>query len=94
MDFASSQSIADQLLADFRQESYLVNLIIQGCIEYRWAMGKEEREIAQSMIYNAFEAYAIARGIPMQQAEEFCDRHFEDLVQLVQDALTYPGSSD
>ncbi len=87
MDFASSRSIGEQLLGDFKQESQLVNLIIKGCIEYRWAVGQDEREIAEAMIYNAFETYAVARGIPLKQAEQFCEHHLEELVHLVQTAL-------
>lgn len=87
VDFAASQSIADQLMADFRQESALVSLIIKGCIEYSWAVGDEERQIAQAMVYNAFETYAIARGIPLEEAEDFCENHLADLVNMVQDAL-------
>jgi len=94
MDFASSGSIADQLLDDFRQESHLVNLIIKGCIEYRWAVGEDEREMAEAMIYNAFETYAVARGIPLKQAEQFCENHLEELVQLVQIALVEGESGD
>lgn len=44
------QSIADQLLANLRQESQLVDLIIKGCIEYRWAVTEEERNIAEAMV--------------------------------------------
>lgn len=82
-----SQSIAEQLVADFRQEQELVNLIIQGCIEQRWAIGEEEREISEAIIYNAFEAYAIARGMSQQEAEIFCEEHLDELVQHVQAAL-------
>jgi len=42
MDSGSFQTVADQLLADLRQENQLINLVIKGCIEYRWAIGKEE----------------------------------------------------
>jgi hypothetical protein len=83
MDKHTSQSIADQLLADIRQESQLVDLIIRGCIELRWAIGEEEKEIAQAMIYNAFETYAIARGIPLKAAEKFCEQHLDALIQSV-----------
>jgi hypothetical protein len=83
MDKHTSQSIADQLLADIRQESQLVNLIIRGCIELRWAIGAEEKEIAQAMIYNAFETYAIARGIPLKTAEKFCEQHLDALIQNI-----------
>jgi hypothetical protein len=79
----SSQQIADQLLADFRQESQLVNLIIQGCIELRWAMTEDEKEIATAIVYNAFETYAVERGIPMKQAEQFCEEHLEELIQSI-----------
>jgi hypothetical protein len=79
--------IAEQLLADLKQESQLVNLIIQGCIEYRWAVGQEEREIAEAIVYNAFEAYAIDRGLTEQQAEQFCEQNLEPLIQTVQRIL-------
>jgi hypothetical protein len=87
MSFSSDQAIANQLLADLKQEHQLVNLIIKGCIEYRWAIGEEEREIAEAIIYNAFEAYAISRGMPLKQAETFCDRYLENLIQTVQSIL-------
>lgn len=83
MDSFSSHPIADQLLADLRQESQLVSLMIRGYIEYRWAIGQEEREIAQAMIYNAFETYAIARGMPLRQAEVFCEAHLDQLIQTL-----------
>lgn len=82
-----SQTVADQLWADLGQESDLVNLIIQGCIEYRWALGAEEQAIAEAMIYNAFETYAIARGMSLQQAETFCENHLKALIQSVQAVL-------
>ncbi|NJR58370.1 MAG: hypothetical protein HC769_05620 [Cyanobacteria bacterium CRU_2_1] len=81
------QTIADQLLADLKQESQLVDLIIRSCIEYRWAIAEEEQEIAEAMIYNAFEAYVVARGMPPQQAEGFCERYLETLIQTVQRIL-------
>jgi hypothetical protein len=87
MDSSSHLSIADQLIEDLRQESQLVNLIIQGVIEYRWAVGEAERDIAIAMIYNAFETYAIARGIPLKQAEAFCENHLNDLIQAVEAVL-------
>ncbi|MBD2038231.1 hypothetical protein H6F76_25080 [Leptolyngbya sp. FACHB-321] len=87
MDAASSRSIAEQLLDDFRQESQLVHLIINGCLASRGAVGEDEREMAEAMIYNAFETYAVARGMPLNQAEQFCEHHLEELVQLVQAAL-------
>ncbi|HEY9861009.1 MAG TPA: hypothetical protein V6D16_15995 [Candidatus Obscuribacterales bacterium] len=78
-----SQSVADELIADLRQEGQLINLIIQGCIELRWATGPEERDIATAMIYNAFETYALERGMSLEAAERFCERHLEDLIQNV-----------
>ena len=79
----SSENIAEQLIADLRQESQLVNLIIRGCIELRWAIAEEEKEIAEAMIYNAFEAYALARGMPLKAAEKFCEQHLEELIQRI-----------
>lgn len=81
------QSIADQLLADFRQERQLVDLMIRGYVEYRWAIGQEEREIAEAMMYNAFETYVIARGMPKKQAELFCERHLDDLIETIDGIL-------
>lgn len=78
-----SQNIAEQLLADLRQERQLVDLIIRGCIELRWATGDEEKEIAEAMIYNAFETYAIARGMPLKAAEQFCEQNLEELIQRI-----------
>lgn len=77
------QSIADQLLADLREESQLVSLIIQGCIELRWAAGAAEKEMARAIVYNAFETYAIARGMSLDAAERFCERHLDELIQCV-----------
>ena len=79
----SSQNIIEQLFSDLRQESSLVDLIIRGCIELRWAITKEEKETAEAMIYNAFETYALARGMPLKAAEEFCEQHLEKLIQSV-----------
>ncbi|MBW4466372.1 MAG: hypothetical protein KME07_13185 [Pegethrix bostrychoides GSE-TBD4-15B] len=81
------QQVADQLMADFHQERQLVDLMIQGCIEYRWAVGNEERQIAEAMIYNAFETYAIERGFPLPQAEEFCEDYLDDLVRAIDEIL-------
>lgn len=78
-----SQNIVEQLLSDLRQESKLVDLIIRGCIELRWAITEEEKETALAMIYNAFEAYALARGMSLKAAEKFCDQHLEELIQCV-----------
>lgn len=83
MDASFSESIADQLLADFRQEQQLVDLIVRGCIEYRWAVDPEEKEIAEAMIYNAFETYAIERGMPLRQAERFCEQQLDRLIQHI-----------
>lgn len=79
----SSQNIVEQLLSDLRQERQLVDLIIRGCIELRWAVAEEEKEIAEAMIYNAFEAYALARGMSLKAAEKFCEQHLEELIQSV-----------
>jgi hypothetical protein len=81
------QSIADQLMADFQRESQLVDLIIQGCIEYRWALGYEERQIAEAMIYNAFESYAVERGFALPQAEEFCEDYLDQLIAAIDAVL-------
>jgi hypothetical protein len=78
-----SQSVADELIADLRQEGQLVNLIIQGCVELRWATGPEERDIATAIIYNAFETYALERGMSLDAAEKFCEQHLDDLIQSV-----------
>jgi hypothetical protein len=80
-------SPAEQLLADLRQEQQLMNLIIKGCIEHRWAVSEEEREIAKAIVYNAFETYAIARGMPLPEAERFCEQHLDRLIQQVQEIL-------
>ncbi len=78
-----AQTIAEQLLSDLRQEQQLLDLIIQGCIELRWAIAEEEKEIAEAMIYNAFETYARSRGMSRKAAESFCDQHLEELIQSV-----------
>lgn len=78
-----SQKIVEQLLCDLRQESQLVDLIIRGCIELRWAIGEEEKETAEVMIYSAFEEYALARGMSLKAAEKFCEQHLEELIQRV-----------
>ncbi|MBD1863192.1 hypothetical protein H6F72_16145 [Trichocoleus sp. FACHB-46] len=77
----NSESVADALIADLRQEGQLINLILQGCIELRWAIGPEEQDIARAMIYNAFETYALERGMSLAAAEQFCEQHLEDLIQ-------------
>lgn len=84
---SSFQSVADQLLADLRQESQLINLIIKGCIEYRWAIGREEQEIAKAMVYNAFESYTMARGMSLEQAESFCEQNLDRLIDTVYSIL-------
>lgn len=78
-----AQPIAEQLLSDLRQEKQLLDLIIRGCIELRWAIAQEEKETAKAMIYNAFESYAISRGMSLKAAEIFCEQHLEDLIQSV-----------
>ncbi len=79
----ADQTIAEQLLSDLRREKHLVNLIIRGCIELRWAIAQDEQEIAEAMIYNAFETYALERGMSVKAAERFCEQHLEELVQSV-----------
>jgi hypothetical protein len=78
-----AQPIAEQLLSDLRQEKQLVDLIIRGCIELRWAIAEEEKEIAEAMIYNAFETYARTRGMSRKAAEIFCEEHLEELIESV-----------
>ena len=77
------ESIAEQLLADLRHERQLVDLIIRGCIELRWAIAQDEKEIAEAMIYNAFETYALERGMSLKAAERFCEQHLQELIQSV-----------
>ena len=79
----ADQTIAEQLLSDLRREKHLVDLIIRGCIELRWAIAQEEKEIAEAMIYNAFETYARTRGMSRKAAERFCEQHLEELIQSV-----------
>ncbi|NJL21446.1 MAG: hypothetical protein HC895_12460 [Leptolyngbyaceae cyanobacterium SM1_3_5] len=79
--------VADRLMADLRRESQLMKLITRGCIELRWAISEDEREIASAIVYNAFEAYAIERGMSLSQAEEFCEQHLETLIQSIWDAI-------
>jgi hypothetical protein len=83
----SLKTIADQILADFRREQQLVNLIIKGCIEHRWAISEAEKDLSKAIVYNAFETYAVARGIPLEQAEQFCEQHLDELIQRIQAAL-------
>ena len=78
-----AQNIAEQLLSDLRQEQQLLDLIIRGCIELRWAIAQEEKEIAEAMIYNAFETYVLSRGMSRKAAERFCEQHLEELIQSV-----------
>jgi hypothetical protein len=82
-----SQSVADELMADLKQEKQLMDLMIRGCIELRWATGAEERDIAIAMIYNAFETYALERGMSLEVAEKFCEQHLADLIQGVSAVL-------
>lgn len=79
--------VADQLMADLRRESQLMKLITHGCIELRWAVSEEEREIANAIVYNAFETYAVERGMSLGQAEQFCEQNLETLIQSVWDAI-------
>lgn len=78
-----NRDLAEQLLSDLRQERQLVDLIVRGCIELRWAIAEEEKETAEAIIYNAFEAYALARGMPLKAAERFCEQHLEELIQSI-----------
>ena len=79
----ADQSIAEQLLADLRRERQLVDLIIRGCIELQWAIAQDEKEIAEAMVYNAFETYAVERGMSLKAAERFCEQHLEELIQSI-----------
>jgi hypothetical protein len=87
MNEPSPPTIAEQLLADFRQEQQFMYLIIRGCIEHRYCMGEEETELTEAIIYNAFEAYAVARGMPLPEAEKFCEQHLNELIKRVQAIL-------
>lgn len=78
-----TDTIAQQLLSDLRRERQLLDLIIRGCVELRWAIAQEEKEIAEAMIYNAFETYALSRGMSLKAAERFCEQHLEELIQSV-----------
>ena len=82
-DFGLEESLVETLLADFQREHELVKLIIRGCIEHRWALGGEERAIAQAMVFNAFEAYVIERGMSVDEAGEFCEQHIDTLMDAV-----------
>ena len=79
----TDQTIAEQLLCDLRQERQLVDLIIRGCVELRWAIAQDEKETAEAIIYNAFETYALERGMSLKAAERFCEQHLEELIQSV-----------
>jgi hypothetical protein len=35
------------------------------------------------MIYNAFETYAVERGMSLKAAERFCEQHLEELIESV-----------
>lgn len=83
MSEQTDQTIAEQLLSDLRRERQLVDLIIRGCVELRWAIAQDEKEIAEAMIYNAFETYAVERGMSLKAAERFCEQHLEELIQSV-----------
>ncbi|MGF1515774.1 MAG: hypothetical protein ACFB5Z_19025 [Elainellaceae cyanobacterium] len=87
----SSPRSADQLYAelatDLHREHELVNLMIRGCIEHRWSMSDEARDISVAMVYNAFETYAIERGLSLAEAEKFCEQYLEQLIQQIQDCL-------
>ncbi|MFE4108050.1 hypothetical protein [Almyronema epifaneia] len=76
-------SIADQLLNNLHRESHLVNLMIRGCLELRWALGPEEKETAIAMIYNAFETYALEQGLPLEAAEQICEDKLDNLIEQI-----------
>lgn len=78
-----SFSITNQLIKDFQRERQLIDLIIKGCIELRWAMGDDEREMAEAIVYNSFEAYVLERGMSLAEAESFCETHLDDLINRV-----------
>lgn len=80
---APSSSVADQLMIDLQRESQLMNLMIQGCIELRRAVGEEETEISQAIIYNAFETYALERGMSLEDTEQFCEQYLEELIHKI-----------
>ena len=50
-------------------------------------MGEEETDLSEAMIYNAFEAYAVARGMPLKEAERFCEQHLDELIERIQAIL-------
>jgi hypothetical protein len=75
--------LIEDLLADLHQEHERVNLIIRGCIEYRWAVGDEERAIAEAIIFNAFETYLIERGMAVDEAGQFCEDQLDTLIHSV-----------
>ena len=66
-------------------------MIAWGCIEHRWAVTEEEREISEAMIYNAFEEFLLQEGMSVPEAERFCEAHLELLIKRVKDALEKPS---
>ncbi|WP_413166542.1 hypothetical protein ACL6C3_07490 [Capilliphycus salinus ALCB114379] len=85
-----SASEIDQLLGKLTKQIKLANLIAWGCIEHRWAVTEEEREISEAMIYNAFEEFLLQEGMSVPEAERFCETHLELLIKRVKDALENP----
>ena len=75
------------MLGRLTNQLTLANLIAWGCIEHRWAVTEEEREISEAMIYNAFEEFVLQEGMSLPEAERFCETHLELLIKRVKDAL-------
>lgn len=77
----------DRLVGKLSQQIRLSSLIAWGCIEHRWAMTQEEKEISEAMIYNAFEEFVLQEGMSLSEAERFCEAHLELLIKRVKEAL-------
>ena len=86
-----SASEMDRLLGKLANQLKLANLIAWGCIEHRWAITEEEREISEAMIYNAFEEFVLQEGMSVTEAERFCEAHLELLIKRVKDELEKPS---
>ncbi|MEO0407756.1 MAG: hypothetical protein AAF289_10425 [Cyanobacteria bacterium P01_A01_bin.135] len=87
MSLPDFSTVYAQLTDDLQRENELVSQMIRGCVEHRWALSAEEQEIATAIIYNAFETYAVERGMPLAAAEQFCEAHLEQLIQQIQSCL-------
>ncbi|MEL7039162.1 MAG: hypothetical protein AAFO04_26665 [Cyanobacteria bacterium J06592_8] len=81
----------DRLVGKLSQQIRLSRLIAWGCIEHRWAMTEEEKEISEAMIYNAFEEFFLQEGMTLSEAERFCEAHLELLIKRVKEALENPS---